>query len=737
MGLFGTIKPGLRKSQAAILHLDLLGSMAVQMLDGTALTPTGAKTRGLLAILALSDRRPVTRKTLAHLLWSRRSDEQARASLRQEIHRLSEALSPLGTDILDIQRHALTLKPVLTTVDAERYLNASPSGILKLPETDSTLLTDLEAVDPALDEWLTQQRARLTQHLTTVLEQAQTSLPDPEQRIAAANRLLRLDRLNENAWKTLMRELVRTADTSAALLAAEQCLATFRDSLANEPSASTKLLIDELRASQGAGRPGSHADILSERSSSREASFSSERAFHGVPNNVTHTAEGWGTGSLTIASVGFSPLQPELLTAVTPALETILDQTAVGLANQGFLAVFPPFQTPPLRESSKLETRASGDYLVQTKIQTSLLPGATEGTLNHQIRLIVRVIDQRRDGMIVWAERFPVLPENSDTIAALLTSEISWRIALAEARNSANRHADELTPLEAGLRAFAFINRKEPTSFLPTEKLLHSALRRDPQHPFLLLTTALFGLIRSYEQWLPERIDRERTAAIEAARGLIRVIPETLIGRLILARLLLDRPAERIAGLRLIEEAKPFAPSLGITITMEAYALLVKDRPREAAASLKTFRRSHPTHPFIDLFDTDIVLIFLLGDNAREAVERSRIACSMSPTRLSMLTLHLAGLAALEETDTESCVDEQAEVRSQILRLMPDFSLETVSAHYACLPPAQLSALLALLERAGIPSTPRPFTPQTKPALGGTSSTGYESSSVVPSSSVP
>ncbi len=737
MGLFGTIKPGLRKSQAAILHLDLLGSMAVQMLDGTALTPTGAKTRGLLAILALSDRRPVTRKTLAHLLWSRRSDEQARASLRQEIHRLSEALSPLGTDILDIQRHALTLKPVLTTVDAERYLNASPSGILKLPETDTTLLTDLEAVDPALDEWLTQQRNRLNHHLTTALEQAQSSLPDPEQRIAAANRLLRLDRLNENAWKTLMRELVRTADTSAALLAAEQCLSTFRDSLANEPSTATKLLIDELRACQGAGRPTTLSDSPSGRMDSCETSFPSERAYLSVTNGTTHTANGWGISNQTIASVGFSPLQPELLTAVTPDLENILDQTAVGLANQGFLSVFPPFHTPSQHESSKIETKTSGDYLVQTKIQTSLTPDPVEGTLHQQVRLIVRVTDQRREGMIVWAERFPITPENSDTVAALLTSEISWRIALAEARNSANRQADELTPLEAGLRAFAFINRKEPTSFLPAEKLLHSALRRDPQHPFLLLTAALFGLVRSYEQWAPEKIDRERTAAIEAARGLIRIIPETLTGRLILARLLLDRPSEREAGLRLIEEAKPFAPSLGITIAIEAYALLMKDSPQEAAANLKTFRRSHPTHPFVDLFDMDVVLIFLLGGNAREAVERSRIAVSLSPTRISMLMLHLAGLAALGKADNVSVVNEQAEARSQLLRLMPDFSLETVRAHYARLPPPQLAAFLTLLERAGIPATPSALAHQTQPALGGTSSTGYESSSVVPSSSVP
>ncbi|MBV1838928.1 hypothetical protein, partial [Acetobacter estunensis] len=42
---------------------------------------------------------------------------------------------------LDVQRHALSLKPVLTSVDAERYLNATPSNILRLPETDTLLLS--------------------------------------------------------------------------------------------------------------------------------------------------------------------------------------------------------------------------------------------------------------------------------------------------------------------------------------------------------------------------------------------------------------------------------------------------------------------------------------------------------------------------------------------------------------------------------------------------------------------
>ena len=59
--------------------------------------PVGTKTRALLAILALSAPEPVMRHRLAELLWSQRRKELARASLRQEIHRLAEALAATVT----------------------------------------------------------------------------------------------------------------------------------------------------------------------------------------------------------------------------------------------------------------------------------------------------------------------------------------------------------------------------------------------------------------------------------------------------------------------------------------------------------------------------------------------------------------------------------------------------------------------------------------------------------------
>src|SRR6201989_2576835 len=87
-----------------VVRMRLIGQMEAWTLTSENVLPAGRKTRALLAVIALSSPRPALRGRLAELLWSRRPEEQARASLRQEIHRLLECLAPTGTEILSVTR---------------------------------------------------------------------------------------------------------------------------------------------------------------------------------------------------------------------------------------------------------------------------------------------------------------------------------------------------------------------------------------------------------------------------------------------------------------------------------------------------------------------------------------------------------------------------------------------------------------------------------------------------------
>jgi DNA-binding SARP family transcriptional activator len=66
-----------------VVRLRLIGQMEAWTIRSENVLPPGRKTRALLANIALAAPRPVMRGRLAEQLWSRRPEEQARASLRQ------------------------------------------------------------------------------------------------------------------------------------------------------------------------------------------------------------------------------------------------------------------------------------------------------------------------------------------------------------------------------------------------------------------------------------------------------------------------------------------------------------------------------------------------------------------------------------------------------------------------------------------------------------------------------
>ena len=144
-----------------VVRLRLIGQMEAWTLTSENVLPAGRKTRALLAVIALSSPRPALRGRLAELLWSRRPEEQARASLRQEIHRLLEALAPAGTEILSVTRDHLSLRPGVVWVDVEEVMRATTDQPASLSLLDGDLLEDLDGIDPTFDAWLTTERERL------------------------------------------------------------------------------------------------------------------------------------------------------------------------------------------------------------------------------------------------------------------------------------------------------------------------------------------------------------------------------------------------------------------------------------------------------------------------------------------------------------------------------------------------------------------------------------------------
>ncbi|MCA0995091.1 AAA family ATPase [Alloyangia pacifica] len=250
--------------------LRLLGGYELQLADGTPLRLTSRKSFALLAILAQRADRAVPREEIATLLWGDRGEEQARASLRQELSVLRRALSRYGLECIEASKEAVLLDSRRIEIDTQTaealIAKATPEAAAALAEVyQGDFLSGLDIRSEAFEDWRRLYREQLRDRVLDTLHEA--LLDDPaEPDIARA--LLRIDETHEEAHRALMRHFWQTGRRGEALQQYQRCLDALRRELDAEPDPDTIDLFEEIRdttappvtgRSTGPLRPGGSA----------------------------------------------------------------------------------------------------------------------------------------------------------------------------------------------------------------------------------------------------------------------------------------------------------------------------------------------------------------------------------------------------------------------------------------------------------------------------------------------
>jgi DNA-binding SARP family transcriptional activator len=233
------------------LNLRLIGQMEAWSSTNENLLPPGRKTRALLAVLALSGPTPVLRSHIAGLLWSRRGESDARASLRQQLLKLLVALAPAKAEIVLVTRDHLTLNFDVVRTDIDDVIKATTdqNGTLSLPERD--LLECMDGIDPGFDTWLRDKRQALRDRTLSAAEASLHEQAESDTTILAAKRLLRIDRAHEGAWRALMAAYAKKGERGFALQAYDQCRAILASRFDAAPSDETQQLLIAIRGPAG------------------------------------------------------------------------------------------------------------------------------------------------------------------------------------------------------------------------------------------------------------------------------------------------------------------------------------------------------------------------------------------------------------------------------------------------------------------------------------------------------
>ncbi|WP_194258985.1 AfsR/SARP family transcriptional regulator [Gluconobacter vitians] len=690
-----------RETDPTLLRLKLIGQMEARTLTGESVLPVGGKTRALLAILALSDRKPVLRSRLAELLWSQRPEDMARASLRQEIHRLLDALSPLGVDVIDVQRHSLALKPALTSVDAERLLTASVRTIDSITLPDEQLLGELAGVDPALDEWLIQQRERLSAHLQLVYENAVRELTDPDQVENMAERLLKFDNLNEIAWRARIQTALHRGDQGRAVALADQMTHLFGDVEGHALAPATQALIASI-STDGHGREAAN-DV-------------SQAALPAGGTDLPYSApmprpDPMLALPLHYASRDPSSAEPRRISLVflSPSYS---DQT---LAEQGqdlrdqlelifvHMGTFDVLSVPKASEPDPVNAaavyRAWGtDYIISGSLR-----GGEGGTDN---RLIVRVLDARRGGVIIWGTHydFPSTGPDAGTNSLLAPAQaMQWSIFVAEARRIAARPDSELSALGMALRAFMLLLRHDSSFFGRIGVLLEHATDLEEEDGAIALIDALHCYVRFLNDW---SADAEAVFAhgLRRIRASVSLLPDLHAVEVLLAAYLMYDPDMHSTALSVAQMAaegisrndrhyRDSPDYLMAVIVLE----LLRGNATSAAGTVKKLLENGCRSQLLELLRPVFMMILLLGDDYQEVISMGRLMSGLYPVCPSSLVYYLIALVEIGDFP-----DEAQQVHRHLLRLVPELTISKIVSKFPFVPKAHQKRLADALGKVGL-----------------------------------
>jgi DNA-binding SARP family transcriptional activator/TolB-like protein len=677
--------PGLPASSSTagqvVVRLRLIGQMEAWSLTSENVLPQGRKTRALLAVVALSAPRPALRGRLAELMWSRRPEEQARASLRQEIHRLLEALSPTGGDILTVTRDHLSLRPGAVWVDVDEVMRATVEQPAALSLLEGDLLEDLDGIDPTFDAWLAAERERVRDKARSVAEALLRTQVEPEAAIPVAQRLLSIDRAHEGAWRALMRAHAARGERGMAIQAYDRCRAVLADLLDAAPSVETQRLLAEIRGPAGSRiRPRPAAPPPTEETDEPPPVLEPKPP-------ATPTRGGAHVGVLPLQLIGTSEDEAHLATGLAEEITTALARFRwMFVVSSNSLARFA-LET---RDETAIRRTFGLDFLLDGTVQKE----------RSRLRITLRLLDLRAGNQVVWARRFDRQSHDllslQDEIAAEVVAQIDPEILLIEANRISARSPVDATAYDLMLRAVTLIGRMERQPFMQAGELLSRAIALEPDYAAANAWYAYWHVFLVGQGWAEDSQAALEQAGQLADRAIV-LDPSDARGLAIAGHVrafLHHRLREAIA---LHERALSLDPNLAMAWNLSGVAHAYLGDWEEADRRVARYKKLSPLDPHAFFFDTAFIIVALLKRDYESAVVAGRAVTEMNPSFSAACKPYLAALGHAGR------LQEASVVLRRLMAIEPDFTIERFLATTPIEQPANREHYAEGLRRAGVP----------------------------------
>lgn len=607
------------------LQVKLLGGLEVSAEAGRILQLPTRKASFLLARLAMQPGKALAREQLTGLLWSDRGEEQARASLRQAIYSLRRALPPESQAALEVTPRTLRLRADAVWTDLDAFETSAAASERPSLEQAAALYTGdlmagLSAPDPAFEDWLRLERARVRGLAIDALDrlvELRLAESDPTA-MPAARRLVALDPLRERSWRLAIATCARLGERHAALALYRDCEETLRRELDVVPEPETRRLGEALRNGKlplADGAPAAGTVAVAPPGPARD-----DRP---------------GIAVLPFANLSPDPDQGYFVEGVIEDIVTELSRfRSLRVVAKSASFRFRDDSAPP----AEIGRALGADYLLRGSVRRA----------GDSLRITAQLL-RAECGEQVWAERYDGALEEvfdlQDRITRSVVGALPLRIDDERLGRSRRKPRENLQAYDCWLHGLHALRRGEADSEAEAERYFRQALQIDPHyaraHAGMSLIHFNEWTCRAWDQW-----EHRHTNAYAFAQKAVALDDTDHVTHCVLGKILLYR-RQFDSARKHLDRALALNPNDADFLIQNSLAQAQLGRTKFAIELGETAMRLNPYHD--DWYHAFVGACYFFDRRYRESIDNLRRAPEVATDGAAGLAVAHAYLGESDE----------------------------------------------------------------------------------------
>lgn len=660
------------------LRIDLFGSFSATDSEGELIEGFGRKSMSLICVLALANGLKATREKAAGLIWSDRSEDQARASLRQELAQMRRLC---GADAVTADKQSIWLVPEQVSIDVLDFraaLNEDTSGTLETAVTlyKGALLDGHQSKSEGFEDWIEAERRILDNDaFDAMVRLAQSKLEEGAYSLARkwADQASAIDPLSETCTYIAMEALAYSGDRAAALAKYRYWKELLKAELGIEPAEATKSLGEQL-TNGGVSSPVSVAAQIPARAKALDHLFE-------------------GRAAVAVLPFRYSGQSPEDIFFADGITEDVVN----GLAVWRWFPVIGRYSTNHYRNTNEPQKN-----IVQETGARYLIDGSVRRS-GKKLRITAELCNAET-GQLLWSRRFEGSGEDVFQIQDDISDEIARRVE-PEIRRAESKRLYRQKPSE--LSVWELLHKARVTKFqnghaygaqednVAAFAMYREVLARDPRSSDAVSGIATCHWHDAINSWSADPAS-SGAKAMQRAQEAVALDSSNYSALATVSAIQTFGQHDIHAAEITARKSLDMNPSDILTRHYLVCSLEFGGKFDEAVEQCKYMMELDPHAPSLSVLCGDLSTCLLLSGNAVEAVEYSRKSMLADPNYSRGRQRLIAALVAAGELS-------EAEHEYAILKkAMPAFNLDYVKRTYPFVKEKHLAAYTQYFAEVGV-----------------------------------